>query len=145
MLLWLLGALSCLPGCLSFRSVIATASVGQMIGPRASALGLLPVFCQAENILSRSASSPKPSCPLAEIERTSQELSRYSQNVSAYAAMLRDIAEFDDNRVSDPLDRVVVNDVRKRHLNLEPLGANLDTDRGLGELVALLRGGDGES
>ena len=107
MLLWLLGALSCLPGCLSFRSVIATASVGQMIGPRASALGLLPVFCQAENILSRSASSPKPSCPLAEIERTSQELSRYSQNVSAYAAMLRDIAEFDDNRVSDPLDRVV--------------------------------------
>jgi hypothetical protein len=106
-LLLLLPGLLTAAGCLSFRSVVATASVGQMIGPRAAALGLLPVFCQAENILSRSATSAAPSCPQAEIDRHSQELTRYSQNVSAYAAMLRDIAEFDDNRVSDPLDRVV--------------------------------------
>lgn len=99
--------LICAPGCLSFRSVVATASVGQMIAPRASALTLLPVFCQAENILSRSAQQPNGTCPLADIERTSHELTRYSQNVSAYAAMLRDIAEFDDNRIGDPLERVV--------------------------------------
>jgi len=103
----LLCGLLCTTGCLSFRSVTATASVGQLIAPRASALGLLPVFCQGENILSRTQQHPVDSCPLAEIERQSQELVRYSQNVSAYAGMLRDIAEFDDNRIRDPLDQVV--------------------------------------
>lgn len=114
------------PGCLSFRSVVATASVGQMIGPRASAIGLLPVFCQAENILSRSSQSTAPSCPLADIERYSQELTRYSQNVSAYAAMLRDIAEFDDDRVSDPLARAV----RGTEFFVEVAGGNLSASPG---------------
>ncbi len=39
----------------------------------------------------------------------------------------------------DPLDRMLVNQVRRQYLNLEPLGQDLDTDRGLGELLALLR------
>ena len=48
-------------GCLSFRSITATASVGQMIGPRANIVTILPVFCEAENILSAA----EPGCPPA--------------------------------------------------------------------------------
>lgn len=96
-----------LMGCLSFRSITATASVGQLIGPRASAMTLLPLFCESENILAGSAPASAPSCPQAQIERESKEIVRYSQQVSAYASMLRDIAEFDDNRLADPLERAV--------------------------------------
>lgn len=39
----------------------------------------------------------------------------------------------------DPLDRAVVNAVRAAYLDLEPLGQDLDVERGLGEVLALLR------
>ena len=38
----------------------------------------------------------------------------------------------------DPLVRETVNAVRRTHLDLEPLGRDLDTDRGLGEVLTLL-------
>jgi hypothetical protein len=109
--LGLLVGLGMLSGCLSFRSIAATASVGQLIAPRAAAVSLLPLFCESENILSstgHAAGQPSaPSCPQADVERASREIIRSSQHVSAYATLLRGVAEFDDNRIGDPLERVV--------------------------------------
>jgi hypothetical protein len=39
----------------------------------------------------------------------------------------------------DPLERTTVNHVRQTYLSLEPIGHTPDTDRGLGEIVTLLR------
>lgn len=39
----------------------------------------------------------------------------------------------------DPLQRATLNSVRQTYLDLEPLGSTPDTERGLGEIVALLR------
>ncbi len=99
--------LLCGSGCLSFRSILATASVGQMIGPRANIVGILPVFCEAENILSATSPETQPSCPQREVEAYSREIIRYSQNVAAYASLLHDLAEFDDDRLADPLSRAI--------------------------------------
>lgn len=99
--------LLCGSGCLSFRSIMATASVGQLIGPRANIVSILPVFCEAENILSATATEAQPTCPQREVEAYSQQIIRYSQNVSAYASLLSDLAEFDDDRLSDPLSRAI--------------------------------------
>lgn len=99
--------LLCGSGCLSFRSIIATASVGQMIGPRANIVSVLPVFCEAENILSPTTTGTQPTCPQRDIAAYSREIIRYSQNVSAYASLLADLAQFDDERLSDPLSRAI--------------------------------------
>jgi hypothetical protein len=39
----------------------------------------------------------------------------------------------------DPVDRSLVNDVRRRYLRLPPLGADLEDDAGLGAVIELLR------
>ena len=44
-----LAALSMLAGCLSFRSVSATAGVGQLVGARAVSVTIMPLYCDAEN------------------------------------------------------------------------------------------------
>ena len=102
-----LGMLLSGSGCLSFRSITATASVGQMIGPRANIVTILPVFCEAENILSTAEPGVPASCPQREVEAYSRDILRYSQNVAAYASLLSDLAQFDDDRLADPLSRAI--------------------------------------
>jgi hypothetical protein len=89
--------------CISFRSVIISASVGQLVGTRASAATTLPVLCEAENILSGA----QPTCPLDQVQRYSDDMLRYSQSLAQYATMIRNLAEFDDPRQSDALTELL--------------------------------------
>lgn len=100
-------------GCLRFESILATARVGQQIGPRAEAILLIPTLCEAENILGGGlppAVDPgtSPSCPEQDLTPISAEILAQSRVLSAYATVLADVAQFDDNRLVDPLQKALL-------------------------------------
>ena len=106
-------------GCLSFRSVTAAASMGQLVGTRVTAIPPLLIYCDAENIMAGAA----PTCPRERIERYVKELSAYSQGLARYATGLRSIAEYNDGRIGDSLHLLTYGGERLEFLTLQPLDA----------------------
>src|SRR5258708_4234528 len=86
-------------GCLSFRSVTAAASVGQLVGTRVTAIPPLLIYCDAENILAGQT----PTCPRTQIEAYVKEISTYTQGLANYSTGLRSLAEYNDARTGDAL------------------------------------------
>jgi hypothetical protein len=106
-------------GCLSFRSVTAAASIGQLVGTRVTALPPLLIYCDAENILAGAT----PTCPRPRIEAYVKELSAYSQALGAYSTGLRGLAEYNDGRAGDSLRLLTYGAERVELLTLQPLDA----------------------
>ncbi len=117
LLFLLLAALS--SGCLSFRSVTAAGSIGQLVGARATAIPPLLLYCDAENILAGAVKT----CPRERVDAYVKELSAYSQGLAKYATGLRNLAEYNDARVGDPLRLITYGAERLQYFTLQPLDA----------------------
>lgn len=117
LLLVLSAALS--TGCLSFRSVTAAGSIGQLIGARSTAIPPLLLYCDAENILAGAVKT----CPRERVETYVKELTAYSQGLAKYATGLRNLSEYNDVRIGDPLRLLAYGGERLESFNLQPLDA----------------------
>ena len=106
-------------GCLSFRSVTAAGSVGQLVGARATAIPPLLIYCDAENILAGAT----PTCPRSRVEQYVKELAAYSQGLAKYGTALRNLAEYNDPRIGEALRLLAYGGERLEGFNLQPLDA----------------------
>ena len=106
-------------GCLSFRSVTAAASIGQLVGARATSIPPLLIYCDAENILAGAT----PTCPRSRVELYVKELSAYSQGLAKYGTALRNLAEYNDPRIGEALRLLTYGGERLEGFNLQPLDA----------------------
>lgn len=106
-------------GCLSFRSVAAAGSVGQLVGARATAIPPLLIYCDAENILAGAVKT----CPRERVEQYVKELSAYSQGLAKYGTALRNLAEYSDPRIGEALRLLTYGGERLEGFTLQPLDA----------------------
>lgn len=106
-------------GCLSFRSVTAAGSIGQLVGARATSIPPLLIYCDAENILAGAT----PTCPRPRVELYVKELSAYSQGLAKYGTALRNLAEYNDPRIGEALRLLTYGGERLEGFNLQPLDA----------------------
>lgn len=134
-LLWLpLGS-----GCLALRSVSATGAVGTWIGARAGAAKDMVLYCEAENILAGVSSTGSPTCSVAQVSTTVEEIAQYSQALSEYAAMLKNLADYNDARGADPARALVWNIQRVSAWGAMPVDASsLSMQQGAASLLAML-------
>jgi hypothetical protein len=92
-------------GCISFRSVGVAATMGQLVGARASAAHYFTNLCEAENILAGSGAA---TCKPAEIEAYTKEITTYSHTLARYATMVKNLADFNDPRSRDELTQLML-------------------------------------
>ena len=95
----LLAALSMLAGCLSFRRVSAAAGVGQLVGARAVSVTIMPLYCDAENVLAGTGQT----CPRDKVVTYVEEIVQYSKGIGRYAASLGALADYNDAYAGDAL------------------------------------------
>lgn len=129
------GALG-LGGCISFHSTSVVATFGQLVGSRAGAAAMFPTFCEAENIFAGIS----PTCPIADIERYTAELTGASQVVNRYATTLRNLADASDPRGPDELTQTLLGLSRTGELVVAHDDAGNQLASGAAQITTILSG-----
>jgi len=131
----LLLLLQCASGCLSLTSVSATGAVGTWIGARAGAAKDLRLYCEAENVFAGAT----PTCPMEQTAAAIEEITRYSQALTEYATQLKNLADYNDQRVADPVRTLVWNAQRVSAAGAMPIDASsVSMQQGAASLLAVL-------
>lgn len=134
---FLLFGLCLLTGCLSLRSVSATALIGTWIPARAPATRDLLLYCDAENLLAGLHTAAP--CKRDEVQAALSEIEQYSKVLGEYALALKNLAEHNDYRSADPARTLVWNLQRVSSygaLSLDP--ASVSMQQGAASIVAML-------